>query len=243
VSDTQHIYRTEAQRYHDLVSREDYQRHLLPAIVKIDSLTGKDVIELGAGTGRLSQLIANRVKSLVTTDKSLHMLSFGRDALVKKGFEHPKACLASHRQLPFAENCADLVISGWSFCYAALDGGVNWQTSLEQAMTEVERVLRPGGTLVVIDSLGTGYETPNAPVVLKNYLEYLDQHGFKSSWIRTDYCFKNWDEAQELTTFFFGEDPQPMWQTEMGVILPECTGLWWKTFEEREEGGQLSLKG
>ena len=127
-------------------------------------------------------------------------------------------------------NYADVVIAGWSFCYAAIDNGENWQTGLEKALSEVERVLRPNGILILIDSLGTGFETPHRPEVLENYLDYLDKNAFSSTWIRTDYKFEDLEEAKALTSFFFGEEPLLMWKEEKGVILPECTGLWWKSF-------------
>ncbi|MFU8827706.1 MAG: hypothetical protein ACNA70_09505, partial [Brevefilum sp.] len=98
-------------------------------------------------------------------------------------------------------------------------------------LLEVRRVLRPGGILILIESLGTGFTAPNRPEVLVDYLAYLDTHGFRSKWIRTDYCFKNEAEAQTLTQFFFGDAPMPMWQEGTGVIVPECTGLWWKSFD------------
>jgi len=91
-------------------------------------------------------------------------------------------------------------------------------------------VLRPRGTLILIESLGTGFTEPNRPQVLVDYLNYLDEHEFQSTWIRTDYCFRDQAEAKDLTHFFFGEDPMPMWGTENGIIVPECTGLWWKKF-------------
>ena len=82
----------------------------------------------------------------------------------------------------------------------------------------------------MIESLGTGFSTPNQPDVLVDYLAYLDAHGFESTWVRTDYKFANLQEAQDLITFFFGDAPMPMWEAEGGVIVPECTGLWWKSF-------------
>ena len=158
------------------------------------------------------------------------MLSFGKKHVQTSKFPNLQFALGVHNMLPLANQTADLILSGWSFCYAAIDAGPRWQSSLEQALSEVARVLRPGGKLILIDSLGTGYETPHPPAVLVHYLDYLETRGFASSWVRTDYCFKDREEAKDLTTFFFGEDPLPMWETAAGVIVPECTGLWWKSF-------------
>ncbi len=224
------IYRKSAERYQALVGREDYESNLLPAILGVDSLVGKDVIELGAGTGRVSCLIAPFARRLVAADISHHMLSLGRRRLEARGLLNCYYTLESHRWLPFAKASADVVIAGWSFCYAALDAGEAWQPALERALSEVDRVLRPAGRLILIESLGTGFTSPNRPAVLVDYLAYLDKHGFESTWFRTDYCFVDTAEAKDLTGFFFGDAPMPMWETESGVIVPECTGLWWKSF-------------
>ena len=229
--DLKNIYQSFAERYQALVGREDYQNNLLPAILEIETLKGNRVIELGAGTGRVSCLIAPEAASLVAADISHHMLVFGKSRLSKLGLANWHLSLESHLNLPFATNTADMIIAGWSFCYAALDAEAQWQPALERALAEVERVLRPGGTLILIESLGTGFETPHTPEVLVEYLDYLNAHGFKSKWIRTDYRFKDKAEAEELTSFFFGEDPMPMQETANGVIVPECTGLWWKKMD------------
>jgi len=225
--DVKQIYQSFADRYEALVSREDYQKNLLPAILAVSGLEGKDIIELGAGTGRLTRLIAPLAGRLTAADLSMHMLSHGRERLPD---QHPCSFnLANHLALPYPADTADILIAGWSFCYAAIDAEENWQASLEKALGEAARVLRPRGKLILIESLGTGFEQPNTPQVLVDYLAYLEMHGFQTTWIRTDYWFKDRAEAEDLTQFFFGDDPLPMWETEGGVIVPECTGLWWKT--------------
>lgn len=224
------IYSSFADRYQALVGREDFEGNLLPAILAVDPLVGKNVIELGAGTGRVSCLIAPIVRQLVAADISHHMLSLGKRRLEELHLSNWHVSLESHRWLPFADGTADVIIAGWSFCYAALDAEDGWQPALEEALAETERALCPGGVLILIESLGTGFETPNRPGVLVDYLAYLDAHGFNSTWVRTDYCFVDQTEAKDLTGFFFGDDPLPMWEAKSGVIVPECTGLWWKSF-------------
>lgn len=231
MGDLNTIYRYEADRYQALVSREDYQNHLLPAILSIDALTDKFVLELGAGTGRLSRLIAPIAGRLVVTDLSLHMLAYGQAFACDVGAGACPAAVATHWALPFQPASADLVIAGWSFCYAALNAVGDWRAGLEMALGEVDRVLRPGGKLILIESLGTGFETPHPPQVLEKYLAYLDDHGFKMRWIRTDYRFTSLEEAVSLTRFFFGDDPLAMRATPRGVVVPECTGLWWRELE------------
>jgi ubiquinone/menaquinone biosynthesis C-methylase UbiE len=230
LSDHKTLYQRQAQRYHDLVSREDYLDKLLPAILAVDPLDGKTIIELGAGTGRISCQIAPYAKRLISCDNSLHMLLYGKAILSRSGLRNWHLSLATHIALPFADRSADVVVSGWSFCHAAIDAGEGWRESLETALLEAARILQPGGTLILIESLGTGYERPQRPDVLVDYLDHLDQNGFMSTWIRTDYQFKDLSEAKALTSFFFGEEILPKWSGEKGVIVPECTGLWWKQF-------------
>ena len=48
------IYASRARDYERLVAREDYQGNILKALQDIRALAGLDVVELGAGTGRLT---------------------------------------------------------------------------------------------------------------------------------------------------------------------------------------------
>jgi hypothetical protein len=46
--------------------------------------------------------------------------------------------------------------------------------------------------------------------------------------VRTDYQFESLEEAVELSTFFFGEELGQKVREKSWVILPECTGIWWR---------------
>jgi hypothetical protein len=91
---------------------------------------------------------------------------------------------------------------------------------------ECFRLLRPGGSLLIFETLGTGYETPHPPEHLKPYYTFLEGMGFDSTWIRTDYRFPNLKTARRLSTFFFGEKLGRLVFHNNWQVLPECTGIW-----------------
>ena len=97
----------------------------------------------------------------------------------------------------------------------------------------MKRVLRPGGTAIILESLGTGRETPQPPrEELAVYYAWLEEeHGFSSTWIRTDFQFESLAEAESLIRPFFGEAMAESVVKENLVILPECTGIWWLRIE------------
>lgn len=132
------------------------------------------------------------------------------------------------RRTPFAAHSADLVIAGWSFCYLAVWGGKTWQKEIDKGLDEAKRLLKPGGTLMILENFGTGYETPNPPPHLDGYFSHLTSKGFSQTWFRTDFKFNSFEEALELSGFFFGEQYANRVRDNHWVILPECTALIWK---------------
>ncbi|HEX2698216.1 MAG TPA: hypothetical protein VHM28_10950, partial [Anaerolineales bacterium] len=65
------IYLNHAVEYEALVSREDYQGNILKAIREIANLDKLDVLDLGAGTGRLACLLAPYARMMLAFDLSL----------------------------------------------------------------------------------------------------------------------------------------------------------------------------
>jgi ubiquinone/menaquinone biosynthesis C-methylase UbiE len=223
------VYTAHANQYERLVQREDYQNNLLAAIETYCPLDGIDVVELGAGTGRLTRLLAPRVRSIKAFDASAHMLALAETSMREMGLANWETGVADHRQVPVSDASADLVISGWSFSYLAVWGGADWKSALQAGLDEVHRILQPEGRVVLIESLGTGTERPRPPEHLLAYFDWLTEAGFERGWTRTDYRFESLEEAVELSTFFFGEEMGRQVREKHWIILPECTGIWWKS--------------
>lgn len=224
----QEIYQQHAEEYERLIQREDYQGHILRAVENIRPLKGLDVIDTGAGTGRLTRILAPHAGTIRAFDASAHMLAKAEANLHSLGLNNWQVQVADHRHIPAADGSADLVIAGWSFCYLAVWGGENWQAELEAGYREALRLLRPAGVMILLESLGTGQESPDPPEHLKSYFQWLAAKGFQNTWIRTDYRFTSMAEASGLVKFFFGPKLGKEVKAKKWVILPECTGLWWQ---------------
>ena len=178
----------------------------------------------------MTVLIAPLVNSILAFDNSSHMLEFAARRLNTLGFTNTTFQVADHRELPIEDGCVDIALSGWSIGYFASPENPGWQWDVEQALAEMKRILRPGGSIIILETLGTGWENPRAPTrELDAYYTYLEEdQGFKRTWIRTDYRFASLEEAEQTTEFFFGNQLSRRVRKEKLTVVPECTGIWWR---------------
>src|SRR5512139_507938 len=226
--DNRTVYARHGNEYEALIAREDYQGNIPRTIDEIINVDGLDVLDLGAGTGRLTLLLAPRAGSIHAFDASSEMLRVCRERLLASGLANWQVDVADHRRLPVPDQSADLAVSGWSVSYLAVWNQENGTAELDTWLEEMKRVLRSGGTIILFESLGTGNEAPVRLEHVESTYQWLDAHGFESKWIRTDYRFESVEEAAELAGFFFGEEMAERIRRDGSVILPECTGVWWR---------------
>ncbi|MDE2368736.1 MAG: bifunctional demethylmenaquinone methyltransferase/2-methoxy-6-polyprenyl-1,4-benzoquinol methylase UbiE [Burkholderiales bacterium] len=105
---------------------------------------GMQVLDIAGGTGDLARAFARKAGPsgrVVLSDINEAMLRVGRDRLLDEGLVIPTAaCDAEH--LPFADAAFDLVSVAF---------GLRNMTHKEAALAEMNRVLRPGGRLLVLE--------------------------------------------------------------------------------------------
>jgi ubiquinone/menaquinone biosynthesis C-methylase UbiE len=225
------IYQQHAAEYEQLTSHEDYQHKLYPALSAIRSFDRADVVEWGAGTGRVTALIAPHARSIIACDLNPHMLDVARSKLQQHARLRWQTVAAEHRHMPLPDRCADIALAGWTLGYFTPKYYPDtWQQLIAQAVEQMRRVLRPGGTLIIIETLGTGFSEPKPPTEsLAAYYALLENDlGFQATWVRTDFKFASLDQAATITSFFFGAEWADRVRENNWIILPECTGIWWK---------------
>lgn len=113
-------------------SRPDYPAEAIDWLLPPEAAY---VIDLGAGTGKLTRQITGRVSHVVAIDPSARMLDVLRDVAGEV-----EAIEGTAEAIPIADGVADAVLCAQAW---------HW-VDPAQASREVGRVLRPGGTLGLV---------------------------------------------------------------------------------------------
>ena len=224
MADYREVYDHHAERYDRLVSHEDVDGALQRTLFE---LVGEalDIVETGAGTGRVTRLLAPRARSQHASDGAAAMIE-----VAKTKQPNVKWGVAQHESMPVGDASADLAIEGWAFGHAVGWNPEAWRDDVRRWVKELERVTRPGGRLVLIETLGTGVETPFAePHSLIPFDAFVrEELGFERRAIRTDYAFASVDDAAETLGFFFGAKMTERIRANQWKRVPECTGVYWR---------------
>jgi ubiquinone/menaquinone biosynthesis C-methylase UbiE len=108
--------------------------------VDFDSLEGQDVLEVGCGSGIAVQLFAESGANVTAVDLTPWAVATTRARLAAFGLDG-KVFEADGEALPFENGSFDLVFS-W--------GVIHHSTDMERALSELVRVCRPGGQVVIM---------------------------------------------------------------------------------------------
>ena len=100
-----------------------------------DTRVARDVLDLGAGTGKLTTRLVERGLTVIAVDPIAEMLEMLRTAL-----PDTPALLGSAEQIPLPDNAVDAVLVAQAW---------HWFDQ-ERAVAEIARVLRSGGRLGVL---------------------------------------------------------------------------------------------
>jgi ubiquinone/menaquinone biosynthesis C-methylase UbiE len=223
------IYDTRADDYERIRSCRDHEQRILPALEAIRPLAGLDVVESGAGSGHLTVMLAPLVRSIRAFDISQPMLDIATAKLSRLPRRNWHVGVADHRNLPVDDGSADVVLAGYSLCHLVDENLETWPDEVAKALAEMNRILRPTGTIMLLESLGRGSGTPRPAAHLVEYLQHLEEaRGFAARRIRTDYQFPSLVFVDTVVREVFGDDVVAGLVREQTVVLPAWTGILWR---------------
>lgn len=116
-------------------SRADLQ--LLPGL-----LDGKDVGDLGCGTGQLARMVAPFARRVFAVDRSSEMLDLARARL--EGLPNVQVKRGDLGRLPLEDASIDVAI---------LSLVLHYVVDLERAFAELHRAVRPAGRVLILDMM------------------------------------------------------------------------------------------
>lgn len=127
-------------RLYPFIIKGSEKRWLYQARAELVGRAAGDVVEIGAGTGLNLAHYGDGVRSLAVTEASEHMLPALRTAVEER---RPGTTVLHARaeSLPLPDASADYVVSTLVLCTA----------DPEETLREVRRVLRPGGTFLLLE--------------------------------------------------------------------------------------------
>ena len=134
------LYRLEPELYDRLASAE----RLHPRVVGWLPYGLDRIVEVGAGTGRLTLELIGRAREVVAVEPALPLRRILRRKLAAAGHgDRVRVASGFFDRLPLPDAFADLVATCSAFTPSPGHGG-------EAGLAEMERVCRPGGCVVII---------------------------------------------------------------------------------------------
>src|SRR6266702_3558448 len=107
------------------------------------------IVDLGAGEGTLSQLLAKSARKVIAIDNSPKMVEFGSKLAKKHGFKNLEYRLGDLEDPPVTKDSVDLVL---------LSQALHHAIKPERAIQAAHRILKRSGRVVVLDLLSHRFE-------------------------------------------------------------------------------------
>lgn len=107
------------------------------------------IADLGAGEGGFALLLAQSAKKVIAVDTSAKMIEVGREQARRHGVKNIEFRLGDMEQVPIRDARVDLVFFSQSLHHALHPG---------RAVSEANRILRPGGRIVILDLVKHRFE-------------------------------------------------------------------------------------
>jgi ubiquinone/menaquinone biosynthesis C-methylase UbiE/DNA-binding HxlR family transcriptional regulator len=107
------------------------------------------IVDLGAGEGAFSLLLAQRAKKVIAVDTSANMIEVAREQAHRHGIKNVEYRLGDMEEVPIRSTSVDLVFFSQSLHHALHP---------ERALAEANRILHPGGRVIILDLVKHRFE-------------------------------------------------------------------------------------
>jgi ubiquinone/menaquinone biosynthesis C-methylase UbiE len=161
----------------------------LPKIAEFVELSGREMLEIGCGNGRLSSLLANKVKSLTAIDPDETMINLAGKEISGVDFR-----VGYGEKLEFNDESFDIVLFSYSLHHQ----------DYVKALEEAKRVLRDNGSILIIEPSTEGEYTQFVCIFQEDEIDRLSA---TLSYIKSDKFDIGREEAY-FVNYHFKDDKE-----------------------------------
>ena len=197
------------------------------AIDTLHPFDGSDLLDLGCGTGFHLPRFATRGARVVGVEPHLPLVTLARQRLAAAG--SPARVLAGDAEaLPLRDDSVDVVHARWAYFFGA---------GCEPGLSEVARVLRPGGTACIVDNDATrstfgswfrrAYPAYDSVAVQR----FWDRQGFTTEHLTMAWTFDRREDLEAVTRIELPPGPAAdVLQAHDGLTVDYAVVVRWKRF-------------
>jgi ubiquinone/menaquinone biosynthesis C-methylase UbiE len=184
----------------DLMARAiDPDGHIPAAMHSAAPIEGKTVLDVGAGVGDRTIIYAQIAAHVYALEPDPQALPILRGRIKSSGVSNVTVVPGSADAIPLEEDSVDVAYATWAYFFGP---------GSEPGLHQVERVVRPGGDVVVVQNYGhdelSGIWTP-IESECEAWPAWFEQQGFTCQVVDTTWRFRTVDEALAVVEFLWGQ--------------------------------------
>ena len=166
----------------------DRPGHVTDALRRVFAGTDR-LLDIGAGDGFTARALSTDARRVVALEPDGGMIDAAAALPWARGVAE---------SLPFATSSFGGAYATWACFFPSFH-------AIDGAVAEVERVVRPGGPIALVNNLGDDEFTALAPRDISEPVQPFLDLGFSLDVIKTRFEFESLHQAQELLGFYFGD--------------------------------------
>jgi SAM-dependent methyltransferase len=184
----------------DLLAQAIDPQQLVPAtMAAIAPVEGYVLLDIGAGIGDRTIPYAQLAAHVFALEPDPSILPVLRGRIKSSGLTNVTVLPNSVEAIPLDDASVDIAYATWS-CF--------FGPGSELGLSEVERVLRPAGTLLVVqnygrDELAQAWTPDEAEC--ETWVSWFEEQGFACDIVDTVWQFSNPEQAVSVLEFLWGE--------------------------------------
>lgn len=157
------------------------------------------VLDVGAGNGYTAEKLFGENRLIIPMEPDEKMIDLNKNLIWSNGVA---------QSIPFHSNTFDAIYSTWAFFFDGI-------TDIEDGLKEVERVVKEGSPIIIIDNYGDDEFCSYSPNDISSSVSQWVRRGFNYEVINTEFVFDSIEEAKKLLTFYFGVRGQSVNKTRI----------------------------